>query len=398
MVNLKLSAGSVFPPVLATYLHTRIKKVISQPLVLTDWQGRIIVGREDFPKVRGFQYSATPSLDTLTVGVKEHPELVGIPLYWEDKPLVVVVTPFKESEQQLNAAISSLAELLIQQFIQEHRPKPDAIDLLFTRIVHRPSTIDKEELDYQLAALGYQSELASCAFILELENFSHSYLEDAGSLILEKGNLIANKKKDIEAAINGFFTKNQNNLIGYVGKDHFLVIKDLSQNDFERFKSLLIRHHKEVTGPLCNVNIKEVTIGLGTLSVSLRDLTTSAQTAWQSLMIGRKVFGPGKVYAYDRLGVLPVILGSQAEEKRSLAHRLLDELQEADLIETMQVFLAADLNLTKTADKLAVHRNTIIYRLNRIEDITGKDPRRLPNALELYLADLFLRYYQESKV
>jgi len=394
MINLKLAAGSVFPPVLATYLHTRIKRVIDQPLALTDWQGRIVVGREDFSGVRSFQFDTNPSIDTVSVAVRGFPELVGIPLFWEKKPLVIAITPLKESEQHLNTTISSLAELLIQQFIQEHRPKPDAIDLLFSRIVHRPSSLDREELDYQLAALGYQSELASCALIVELENFSLSYLEDANSLIAEKGNIISKKRKDIEAAISGFFTKNQNNLIGYIGKDHFLVIKDLSQGDYERFKTLLVRHYKEVTRPLQNIKIKNVTIGLGTLSVSLKDLTASAQAAWQSLMIGRKIFGPGRVYAYDSLGILPVLLGPPAEEKLAVAHRLLDELQEADLIETMQAFLAADLNLTKTAERLAVHRNTIIYRLNRIEEITGKDPRCLSNAVELHLADLFLRFYQ----
>jgi hypothetical protein len=63
----------------------------------------------------------------------------------------------------------------------------------------------------------------------------------------------------------------------------------------------------------------------------------------------------------------------------------------ADLLQTLQVFLARDGSVRRTAEALHVHPNTVTYRLERIRLLTGADPRRLRDAL-LLLAALELRY------
>ncbi|MCK6258890.1 helix-turn-helix domain-containing protein [Fictibacillus sp. KIGAM418] len=56
------------------------------------------------------------------------------------------------------------------------------------------------------------------------------------------------------------------------------------------------------------------------------------------------------------------------------------------LIETLQVFFEHHLNMQKTADHLHIHRNTLIYRLNKIKEETGYDPRNFKDALTLQMA------------
>ena len=63
-----------------------------------------------------------------------------------------------------------------------------------------------------------------------------------------------------------------------------------------------------------------------------------------------------------------------------------DRLHHAELAETLQAYLAADTNLTKTARLLTVHPNTVVYRLQRIRQLTGRDPRVMDELLILFLA------------
>jgi len=56
------------------------------------------------------------------------------------------------------------------------------------------------------------------------------------------------------------------------------------------------------------------------------------------------------------------------------------------LIETVLAYAASDMNLARTAEHLHVHVNTVRYRLTRVSERTGHDPRSLSNVLDLVLA------------
>jgi carbohydrate diacid regulator len=65
------------------------------------------------------------------------------------------------------------------------------------------------------------------------------------------------------------------------------------------------------------------------------------------------------------------------------------------LVSTMQIFFQENLSLTDAAVALKVHRNTLIYRLDRIAELTGLDPRNFLDALHLYTALLLRRMQRE---
>jgi carbohydrate diacid regulator len=55
------------------------------------------------------------------------------------------------------------------------------------------------------------------------------------------------------------------------------------------------------------------------------------------------------------------------------------------LLETLQAFFDNNMNITDTAKKIYVHRNTLLYRLEKIKQYTGLDPRKFEHALQLYI-------------
>jgi carbohydrate diacid regulator len=71
--------------------------------------------------------------------------------------------------------------------------------------------------------------------------------------------------------------------------------------------------------------------------------------------------------------------------------------EESELLETLNVFFAVDGCPSQAASKLSIHRNTVAYRLSRVASLTGLDPRRFDEGVQLRLA-LILRTMNEASV
>lgn len=388
-------------PFLIEELFEQLKRVLNKPIIITDGNGQPYAGANDWPTIKSVTFEELPTRDKNSVQIEKHPELQAVPLYSEDRLLGLVVAEVSVEDIQTVQIITSMSALITQQFLNLHKPRPDAVDLLLTRLVYRPQTLEEGELEQQMAALGYRLDVQRCAVIFELSGFWENYLQTIGSNTTysrsgetvafsqplgEKQNLIAAKKRDISQSLISFFSKNQDNVVGYIGNDRFLVLKDLSSTDFGRFSSLFITHYTEVTDILKNIYIKEVTAGLGSPSLSAADLPASVEESLQSLEVGKKLQGANAAYRSDVLGVLPLLISTHTSQKRDQSARILAGLTDPELQETLEIFLRHDLNLTRAAEALKVHRNTVIYRLDKITEIVHKDPRSFDDAVELYLA------------
>lgn len=379
-------------PYLLEALYQNIKQVIGKSIALTDRNGVAFEAANDFSKKTSFRFTEQPTADRRAIDVEGSAQLIGVPIYVDGTFYGVVVLE-AEPESGLPQIVQSLAELIVHQFLASHRPRPDAVDLLLTRVAYKPLTIDAEEFEQQLTALGYLADLPRVVLAIELRGFWDNYLQTAGTPLGEKSDLIAAKKRDIEHNLNSFFSKSQDNLVGYLGNDHFLVIKDMGETDYDRFCTLLQKHFTAITQPLTNVYIREVTIGIGTPSTSPGGLLQSAQEALQILKIGRRMLGGSQAHRFEGLGVLPLLLSGTEEQKRTYATHLFDKLDDPELIETLETFLRTNLNLTQAAEELSVHRNTVIYRLDKITDLLERDPRVFEDAVELYVGNLFRKVF-----
>ncbi len=390
-------------PKLFESLYSQVKRVVTKPLALTDERGVIYKHFSDFGSQKQFSWRGEASFDRRLIQIPsddKRPLAVdgdefaqAIPIFLEGKLLVMIVVKVPPSDSQTTQIINSLAELIVQQFILIHKPKPDAVDLLLTRVAFRPQTLDPEELSEQMTALGFRLDLPRVAIAFELSGFWDNYLQTLGSPLGEKEGLIEAKKRDLNQSLTSFFTKNPDNLVGFIGKDIFLIMKDLRDTDYARFCQLLSRHYHEITAPLKNVHITEVTVGIGSVASTPGGLIRSVQEALQVLKIGQKIIGGNQTHRFDSLGVLPLLLMGNDGQKKEFSTKLFSSLEDSQLTETLEAFIAADLNLTQAANKLKIHRNTVIYRLDRIQEKLGRDPRKFTDAVELYLASLFAKLF-----
>jgi DNA-binding PucR family transcriptional regulator len=101
---------------------------------------------------------------------------------------------------------------------------------------------------------------------------------------------------------------------------------------------------------------------------------------------------PGGVVALPRLSAFDYLALRADDTARRLVDPRLraflveDRNRGGVLVETTRAFAAADLNLKLAADRLRVHPNTAQYRLRKVEERTGRNPRRIADLIDLLVA------------
>ncbi|MED3946925.1 sugar diacid recognition domain-containing protein [Priestia aryabhattai] len=133
-------------------------------------------------------------------------------------------------------------------------------------------------------------------------------------------------------------------------------------------------------------------LSAGSVQADFKGLHVSYQQAKDTLSVGSKLHQEADFYCYSDYQI-PVLLRQRAGFQEN--HDLLqyyEKLKEYDkkkeLIETLTIYIEENGEGSTAAKKLFIHRNTLSYRLDKIQDITGKDPRKVKDLLELYVAML----------
>ena len=126
-------------------------------------------------------------------------------------------------------------------------------------------------------------------------------------------------------------------------------------------------------------------ITIGEAKSTLHELGASFRAAWRALEIGRMFHPERTIYAFNRLG-LERFLSEINRELAMCYHQMLfnrktQRLFNEEMLHTIDMFFNKDLNLSDTARQLYIHRNTLVYRLDKIQRQTGLDLRRFEDAI-----------------
>lgn len=157
---------------------------------------------------------------------------------------------------------------------------------------------------------------------------------------------------------------------------------------------------ENITDTMSTEFFAKVSIGISTVVENLKDLARAYKEAQIALEVG-KVFETDKsVISYENLGIgrliyqLPTTLCDmflqEVFKKGSL------ESLDRETLMTIQCFFDNNLNVSETSRKLFVHRNTLVYRLEKIRKLTGLDLREFEHAITFKVA-LMVKKYLSSK-
>ncbi|MDP4152939.1 MAG: helix-turn-helix domain-containing protein [Bacillota bacterium] len=137
-------------------------------------------------------------------------------------------------------------------------------------------------------------------------------------------------------------------------------------------------------------------VGIGTVVGSIKDLARSFKEAQIALEIG-KVFENDKyIVSYDHLGISRLIYQLPTTLCEMFMNEVFKENSifalDNETLLTIDKFFENNLNVSETARKLFVHRNTLVYRLEKIKKLTGLDIREFDNAITFKFALMVNRY------
>ncbi|MDO4535595.1 MAG: sugar diacid recognition domain-containing protein [Clostridium perfringens] len=109
----------------------------------------------------------------------------------------------------------------------------------------------------------------------------------------------------------------------------------------------------------------------------------SLEKAELALEIGKKIKPSSLVYDYDEFRLFISLSHENKEVFTSLIYNLDKSGKKLELIETVQAYIEENGDINNVANKLKIHRNTLNYRLERITQLTGKNPKKLLDLFEL---------------
>lgn len=302
-----------------------------------------------------------------------------------------------ETEQTLKQSagiIKSMTELIIQQnrhaqMLTSDEKRIDQItyDFLFT------DTIESRDYTKIMESFGVNIDANRTAVLLEICDPGYLMLYEREIVEGEREKVIARTKRNLETLLEVFYTQHKNNVIFYLGGKNFLILKDMGDSpaDYQdEFKKTLNNLHYNIETELRT----KITIGVGDFKEGLEGIKESFTEARTALRFGEQTWGLDKIYHYDNFGVVAPLFSGANKDNIHFSKDIIRKIAKHEgLLETLTTYLDSDLSLTKTSKKLKIHRNTLVYRLNRIDELTSLDPKSFNDAFQLKVALVLDKYH-----
>lgn len=202
-------------------------------------------------------------------------------------------------------------------------------------------------------------------------------------------------KNEISAyeVVQKLFPDKNKDFVFHVNESDIVLIKEVDEHitnlDLEKLARSIV---DTVVGEF---GVKTIA-GIGTTVVGIKDLARSFKEAQVALEVG-KVFDTERVILnYNNLGIARLIY----QLPTTLCETFLDEVFQQGALEsldqetlfTIHKFFDNSLNVSETSRKLFVHRNTLVYRLEKIKKLTGLDLREFDQAIVFKIALMVKRY------
>ncbi len=194
-------------------------------------------------------------------------------------------------------------------------------------------------------------------------------------------------------AINTLFPEKQKDFVFSISEQDTVLVKEIKKNiessDIDKLAGSII-------DTLAGVHYIKATVGIGIPVNGVRELANSFKEARMALEIGRIFDKERNIINYSHMGIARLIY----QLPTTLCEMFLNEVFRIGNVEsldtetlfTIQRFFENNLNVSETSRGLFVHRNTLVYRLEKIKKLTGLDLREFDDAILFKVALMVKKY------
>ncbi|MDE7366170.1 MAG: helix-turn-helix domain-containing protein [Lachnospiraceae bacterium] len=199
--------------------------------------------------------------------------------------------------------------------------------------------------------------------------------------------------------VRNIFSAKSKDFITAVDEKNIILVKEVKAN--ETYEDLS-KTAKVIVDMLNTEAMSTVHVAYGTIVNEIKEVSRSYKEAKMALDVGKIFYGNRNIIAYSNLGIgrliyqLPIPL-CKMFIKEIFDGKSPDEFDEETLI-TINKFFENSLNVSETSRQLYIHRNTLVYRLDKLQKSTGLDLRVFEDAITFKIALMVVKYmkYMES--
>ena len=215
-------------------------------------------------------------------------------------------------------------------------------------------------------------------------------------MIVETGE---HKDGDAIDRVRSLFSGRTKDFVTAVDENNIIVVKELL--DQETYED--VRKTAAVIIDALKDRDDRIRVSYGTIVGEIKEVSRSYKEAGMALDVGKIFFADKRIIAYSALGIgrliyqLPIPL-CKMFIKEIFDGKDLDDFDE-ETLSTINKFFENSLNVSETARQLYIHRNTLVYRLDKLQKSTGLDLRVFEDAITFKIALMVVKYmkYMENQ-
>ena len=389
-------------PAVAQEIADTITAAIGHNVLITDHDGRVI-GSGDPSRV-GTLHEASLEVvrrrvgawhDTVAArrlaGVKPGITLPLLP----DRDVVgtVGITGDPDTVRSFGEIVRHQTEILLRQttLLRLDLLRERALEQLVHDIAgFQPDSSDHEWLHLRAAELGLAVDIARSAVVVAVDRGSPRPADHPPdqALAIDRQSRTLKLVRIVRDAFNA-----PQDLVTRAGADTVAILSDLSVRGGSSGAITAL-------ADICNDLVAEIErrfdthawAGIGPVARDLAALGRSYHDAWTALRLGRTLRPERALHSADDFQIRALLTGVGRRQRRQYEDGLLAHLRSQrswpELRRTIVAWVEHGLRLTDTARALSIHRNTLLYRLGRISDVSGTSIRIPRHAVAVYLACL----------
>lgn len=220
--------------------------------------------------------------------------------------------------------------------------------------------------------LHIETEMRRVVFLIETSND-----KDSNALELVRG-MFSGRTKDFTTAVD---------------EKNIIFVKEVKQN--ETYDDL----DKIAHSILDNLNTEAMTrahVAYGTIVKDIKEVSRSYKEAKMALDVGKIFYSDRNVVAYSNLGIGRLIYQLPMPLCKMFIQEIFDDKSpdefDEETLQTINKFFENSLNVSETSRQLYIHRNTLVYRLDKLQKSTNLDLRKFEDAITFKIALMVVKY------
>ena len=207
------------------------------------------------------------------------------------------------------------------------------------------------------------------------------------------------KEFNVDEIVRSIFPTKQKDFVTAVDEKSIILVKELKEKDSKEEIDQISKH---IYDTLSAEAMTSVYVAIGTVVNDLKNVSASYKEAKMALEVGKIFEENKKIVNYEQLGIGRLIYQLPAPLCKMFINEVLHGLSmdqfDEETLTTVNKFFENNLNVSETSRQLYIHRNTLVYRLDKLQKMTGLDLRNFDDAIIFKIMLMVSKYmhYRET--